>query len=128
MARRHAAGFPQHRRQDLAERVRLSAEHAEQGLGELGYEQERMARVTGVGFAVRSLAADYLKPARLDDRLAVVSQIEALGRAQITFAQQVERDGERLLGATLRVACVDLGAMKPTAIPSALRELFQALL
>jgi acyl-CoA thioester hydrolase len=94
----------------------------------LGWSQEQMARESGIGFAVRALSADYIRPARLDDELAVVSEIEALGRAQITFDQRVLRGSEALLTATMRVACVDLRAMKPIAIPAPLRERFQALL
>ena len=44
-------------------------------LRSLGFEQsELMAQ--GIAFAVRSLSAEYLKPARLDDELVVVSTIE----------------------------------------------------
>jgi hypothetical protein len=60
---------------------------------------------------------EYLKPARLDDRLDVVAGIESLGRAQVVFAQRIERNGEPLVTASVRVACLDLKRNRATAIP-----------
>ncbi len=87
----------------------------------LGYEQSLLAR-QGVAFAARSIAAEYLKPARLDDQLEVVSAIATLGRAQLTFAQRVERRGEILVDASIRVACFDPVGQKAMAIPRDIHE------
>jgi len=87
----------------------------------LGIEQRRLREETGLVFAVRSLSADYLKPARLDDELAVATAIEALGRAQVTFAQSIRRGEDLLLTASVRVACFDLARGKPAPLPAPLR-------
>lgn len=87
----------------------------------LGVEQRRLAEETGLAFAVRSLAAEYLKPARLDDELSVATAIEALGRAQVTFAQSIRRGDDLLLTASVRVACLDLARGKPAPLPAPLR-------
>lgn len=81
-----------------------------------------MAGEAGLAFAVRSLSVEYLKPARLDDLLEVATRIEALGRAQVTFAQSVVRAEETLLTATVRVACLDLVRGKATAMPQSLHQ------
>jgi len=86
----------------------------------LGVEQRALAEETGLAFAVRSLSAEYLKPARLDDELLVTTAVEALGRAQVTFAQAIRRGDETLLTAQVRVACLDLARGKPTAMPPTL--------
>jgi len=97
----------------------------------LGFEQRRLAEVLGVAFVVRSIAAEYLKPARLDDALNVVSEIESLGRVQIVFAQRVLKDSEEgaelLLTARMRIACIEPAGMKPAAIPEDMYETFKAL-
>ena len=80
-----------------------------------------------IAFVVRSISAEYLKPARLDDLLTVVSSIGPLGRAQVVFAQRVERNGEILLEATVRVACFDPLRGKAQAMPKALHEKFKVL-
>ncbi|MDI6750193.1 MAG: tol-pal system-associated acyl-CoA thioesterase [Rhodocyclaceae bacterium] len=91
-------------------------------LRQLGFEQRLLARETGIAFAVRSLSAEYLKPARLDDELVVATAVEALGRAQVTFAQSIRRGEETLLTAKVRVACLDLGRGRATALPAPLFE------
>jgi acyl-CoA thioester hydrolase len=97
----------------------------------LGVEQRELARDTGLAFAVRSLSAEYLKPAVLDDELVVTTTVETLGRAQVTFAQSIARTRgevpETLLTAKVRVACLDLAAGRPTAMPKPLHEQFKQL-
>lgn len=94
----------------------------------LGFEQQKLLEETGLAFAVRSVAAEYLKPAKLDDLLEVRTRIEDLGRAQVTFAQSILRGDEILLTATVRVACLVLAKGKPAAMPRELYELFKALI
>ena len=88
----------------------------------LGVEQLRLAEETGIVFAVRSLNIEYLKPARLDDPLAVLTELTLAGRAQVTLKQWIERGGETLVEATVRVACLDAKKMKPAALPADLRR------
>ncbi|MFA6312306.1 MAG: tol-pal system-associated acyl-CoA thioesterase [Sterolibacterium sp.] len=94
----------------------------------LGYEQATLVEEMGIAFAARSISAEYLLPARLDDLLAVVSSVESLGRAQLVFAQRVERDGTVLLTATMRIACFDPARGKATAIPKTIHEKLKALI
>lgn len=93
----------------------------------LGVGQQTLLEETGLAFAVRSLSADYLKPAKLDDLLEIQTRIEDLGRAQVTFAQAVLRGDEILLTATVRIACLALAKGKPAAMPPSLHELLKAL-
>jgi acyl-CoA thioester hydrolase len=88
----------------------------------LGVEQSRLARDGGISFAVRSLNIEYRKAARLDDVLGIVTEVESLRRAQMVFAQRIEREGELLVEATVRVACIDSRLMKPAAIPRQIRN------
>lgn len=96
-------------------------------LRSLGYNQHALVDERGVLFAVRSLTADYHKPARLDDELAVELRIEALGRASIDFVQSIRRgaDGGELLSARVRIACLDAGTFRPVAIPPDIKEAFR---
>ena len=88
----------------------------------LGVEQLRLAQEAGIVFAVRSLNIEYLKPARLDDLLAVVTELTLAGRAQITLGQRIERAGEILVEASVRIACLDARKMKPAAMPEEIRR------
>lgn len=92
----------------------------------LGHAQHAMMQ-EGIAFAVRSVSAEFLKPARLDDLLVVETAIASLGRAQVTFAQRILRDRELLLDAKIRVACIDPLRGKPIPMPRALHEQLSAL-
>ena len=96
-------------------------------LRELGFEQAQLARDAGIAFAVRSLAVEYLKPARLDDRIEVKSSIGELGRAQVVFLQRIEREGELLVDAKVRVACLDLSKGRAAAIPRNIHDKLKEL-
>lgn len=96
-------------------------------LRRLGHSQHALMD-EGVAFAVRSVQAEYLKPAQLDDELLVESAVVSLGRAQLVFAQRVTRDGEKLLDATIRIACIDPASGKPKGMPRAMYEEFKTIL
>jgi acyl-CoA thioester hydrolase len=83
----------------------------------MGLDQGKLMAETGLGFAVRSVAAEYLKPARLDDELRVVSRIASHGRVQAVFDQRIERGEETLFTASVRIACMDLARGKAAAMP-----------
>ncbi|MDH5822260.1 tol-pal system-associated acyl-CoA thioesterase [Luteimonas sp. RD2P54] len=89
-----------------------------------GYGQEQLRDLHGLLFAVRDMRLDFRKPARLDDALQVSAVLRECRRASLVFEQAVERDGERLLDARVRVAALDAGGFRPRGIPEALyREL-----
>ena len=92
----------------------------------LGHDQNELMKV-GVAFAVRSVSAEFLKPAKLDDLLTVETAIASLGRAQLTFSQRILRDNDLLLDAKIRVACIDPVRGKPIPMPRAIHEQLSAL-
>jgi len=65
-----------------------------------------------------------LKPARMDDVLAVTTEPEEVKGASITLRQRVARGAETLVEAHVRVAFVSDG--KARRIPPALRTAMQA--
>ncbi|MFG1300656.1 tol-pal system-associated acyl-CoA thioesterase [Xanthobacter sp. V3C-3] len=74
----------------------------------------------GFHFVVRSMQIDFLKPARIDDVLEVVTLSKDVAGASITLLQQVKRGEELLISALVRVAFVSQGRAK--RIPDALRQ------
>ena len=76
---------------------------------------------------MRSISADYLKPARLDDLLSVSMEVERITRAQIFFRQSIRRGDEELLTAQVQVVCVDQAQMKIVSIPTLLRTQLEAI-
>jgi acyl-CoA thioester hydrolase len=86
-------------------------------LSALGLEQDWMARELGILFVVRRVEADYLRPARFNDRLRVHSRLVELGRVSMVMEQQVLRGGETLLGSRVQIACVGRDDFRPARIP-----------
>ncbi len=86
-------------------------------LRSLGVDQSRLRTERELQFAVVNVQVDFLKAAVLDDEILVTAELERLGGATISFKQTVLRDGEPLIDASTRVACLDSGTLKPRAIP-----------
>ena len=91
-------------------------------LSALGLEQDRLARDAGVLFVVRRVEADYLRPARFNDRLLVRSRLSELGRASLAMVQDVYRGSEHLFAARVQVACVEPSSFRPARIPGFVTE------
>jgi acyl-CoA thioester hydrolase len=85
-----------------------------------GHGQELLRQRYGLVFAVRAMRIDFRLPARLDDALEVGVALVECRRASLVIAQEIVRDGTRLLDAEVRVAALDAASFKPMPIPDAL--------
>ncbi|WP_212525538.1 tol-pal system-associated acyl-CoA thioesterase [Actibacterium sp. MT2.3-13A] len=74
---------------------------------DLGVDQAALKAEAGIVFAVRRVVADYLSPARYDDKLIVETVLKALTPARVVLDQRVLR-GEAVLFAA-EVTLVALG-------------------
>jgi len=86
--------------------------------------EQTAAEAPGFSFVVRSMRIDYLKPARMDDVLEVLTEPEEVKGASVTLMQRVTRDADLLVEAHVRVAFVAGGRARP--IPKPLRTAMQA--
>ena len=78
----------------------------------------------GFAFVVRTMHIDFLKPARMDDVLVVVTEPEDVMGASVTLRQKVVRGEEALVTASVRVAFISGGRARP--IPKPLRTAMKA--
>ena len=83
-----------------------------------GHSQSGLARDPGVLFTVVNVNISYLRPARLDDMLAVTCEPAASGRAGVRFLQRIRRGQELLVDADVRVACLDAATFRPVRLPA----------
>ena len=83
-----------------------------------------MQEAPGFAFVVRSMQIEFLKPARMDDVLDVMTAPEEVKGASITLHQRIVRGDELLIEAHVRVAFVSGGRARP--IPKPLRTAMQA--
>jgi acyl-CoA thioester hydrolase len=113
----------------FAERARTEA------LRDLGVSHAEMADQHGLMFMVRRVKLDYLKPARLDDSLVVVTRPLEIRLASIDLRQcfvrqqisAVEHGEGGLAVLEVRLACVTLANPRPMRIPARWREALQGM-
>ena len=87
----------------------------------VGIDQGRMRDDEGVVFAVRRVEADYIKSAKFDDVLDVVTSVESMTPARLVMRQVVERDGDALFEALVTlVALSEIG--RPARLPAEIRQ------
>jgi acyl-CoA thioester hydrolase len=85
---------------------------------------EAAQEAPGFAFVVRSMRIEFLKSARMDDVLDIVTLPQEVKAASIMLHQQILRGKELLVEADVRVAFVSNGRARP--IPRALRVAMRA--
>jgi acyl-CoA thioester hydrolase len=85
---------------------------------------EAESEAPGFAFVVRSMTLEFLKPARMDDLLDVITRPIEVRGASITVHQEVRRGDVVLLEAKVKVAFISGGQVRP--IPKPLRLAMKA--
>lgn len=94
-------------------------------LRQLGCAREELRATCGWLFVVSRVEANYLRPARLDDLLTVHARVLEARGASVVFDQSVTHEnGDTLMRARVRVACVDAESFHPRRLPAALLAQF----
>jgi len=79
-----------------------------------------------LGFVVRKIACDYLKPAGIDDMLVVETRFMEIGGARLETDQRIKRQGAIIFTAKVTVALID-GQGRPQRIPHDMRRAMATL-
>ena len=85
-------------------------------LRDYGADHAMLQRDYGLSFVVKSCAADYHRPAHLDDWLDLRSGIKRLGGASLVLSQNVYLDDDLLVSLNVRLALLN-GMMQPVRLP-----------
>jgi acyl-CoA thioester hydrolase len=86
--------------------------------------EETEKEAPGFAFVVRSMSIDFLKPARMDDVLEILTEPQEVKGASITLHQRITRGDDLLVEARVRVAFISGGRARP--IPKPLRVAMKA--
>jgi acyl-CoA thioester hydrolase len=90
----------------------------------LGIHHQALA-ADGFAFAVRRMEIDFLRPAAIDDVLAIRSRALEVGGARLVLGQEVRRGDQLLVSANVTVALIGPGGRVvrlPGAVRAALRR------
>ena len=93
-------------------------------LRDLGFDQSVLANQKNVVFVVKSLSADYLSPAYLDDIIEVQTIIKSNKNASLVFTQKILslEKNTVLFNAEVKVVSVLKNNFKPCALPQVILE------
>lgn len=92
----------------------------------LNFTQQTLLEEQQLAFVVKTLAIDYCVAAKLDDLLMVETEVSEV-KGYNPFEQRLMHNTLMLSKATVKVACVDLGKMKPVAFPKEVKAAFHHL-
>ncbi|MDA7826571.1 tol-pal system-associated acyl-CoA thioesterase [Porticoccaceae bacterium] len=91
-------------------------------LRSLGYDKP--ALFDGLQFVVRSVELLYHKPAVLDDMLDISARLIKLSKASFEMQQNIFKNGDLLVEAKVKIACISNNAKRPQAMPA---DIYQTL-
>ena len=93
-------------------------------LRDLGFDQGSLAKEKNIVFVVKSLSADYLSPAYLDDMIEVQTIIKSNKNASLVFTQKILslEKNTVLFTAEVKVVSVLKNNLKPCAVPQEIME------
>lgn len=93
-------------------------------LRDLGFDQGSLAKEKNIVFVVKSLSADYLSPAYLDDMIEVQTIIKSNKNASLVFTQKILslEKNTVLFNAEVKVVSVSRNNLKPCAVPQEIME------
>ena len=94
-------------------------------LEDIGLKSSTIVQDTGVMFVVRHLAADYFKPARLDQRLRVETVLKELKNSSFLLNQSIFCQDYMLFSMTITIVCVDAAGTRAVRIPDLIRDKLQ---
>jgi len=94
----------------FAERARTEA------LRRAGFDQSELKDAHHIAFVVRHCEVDFLKPARLDDLLAVETRLGDISKVSLSMQQVIRRGDETLVKLAVKLAVVGAG-MKLSRLP-----------
>ena len=90
-------------------------------LRRIGITHAGLQRETGLAMAVADCSVQFLRPARLDDALMIHTTLADVKGATMRAEQTVLRDGQVLVRAQVRIACIDREG-RPRRVPETLRR------
>ena len=72
---------------------------------------------------VKSCNIEYMKPAKLEDKIKIYSSIESFNKASFVMNQNIKKDDDLIIKAKLKLVTVNQEG-KPVKIPSVLENQF----
>ncbi|MBC8552353.1 MAG: tol-pal system-associated acyl-CoA thioesterase [Candidatus Brocadiales bacterium] len=104
------------------------AEHARsEFMRNLGGSQQTMMKNNGSVFVIRSVSADYIKPARLDDFLTVRTEVVKCANVTVVFRQRVMLGDDLLCSLQIKAGYISLKEGRPVPMPKEWKSMISSM-
>jgi acyl-CoA thioester hydrolase len=107
--------------------LRFAERASTEALRDAGIPHAELVQRFTLMFVVRRVEVDYLRPARLDDSLIVLTEPLVVGGASVTLRQDVRGPEGSCAVLTVRLACVKPGEEKPGRLPQRWRAVLSEM-
>lgn len=91
-------------------------------LGSLGFNVANLQHNDGIMFVVREANIEFEQPARLFDEIIVSAHPLHVGKVKLVVEQKIYNQQQLLCKATIKLATLESGSFKLTAMPNTLRN------
>ena len=104
------------------------AEHARsEFMRSLGGSQQKMIEESGTAFVIRSVTAEYIQPARLDDFLTVRTEVVKCANIIVIFRQRVMLNDQLLCDLHVKAGYISLKSGRPVPMPKEWKTMISAM-
>ena len=90
----------------------------------LGLTNTNLLKVHGTLIIVKSCNINYIKPAKFEDNLKIVSKLKSITKTSFVMSQVFERDNKIISEAEVRLVTINKKG-KPILIPKILKDKFK---
>jgi acyl-CoA thioester hydrolase len=92
-------------------------------ISSIGLSNNKLLEEYKILIIVKSCNIEYIKPAKLEDKLQIYSSIESFNKASFVMIQNIKKNDDLIIKAKVKLVTVNKEG-KPTKIPSVLEKQF----
>tara|TARA_B100000768_G_C11198412_1_gene340586 strand:+ start:127 stop:531 length:405 start_codon:yes stop_codon:yes gene_type:complete len=93
----------------------------------IGLDQAQLKLKDNIMFVVSKLNIEFKKPAKFNDELTVITNIEGIGASTIFINQEILKDNHLISSARVEIACINSKLFKPQRIPKETKQILEKL-
>ena len=93
----------------------------------VGLDQAKLKFKDNIMFVVSKLNIEFKKPAKFNDELTVITNLEKIGASIIFINQEILKDNHLISSARVEIACINSKLFKPQRIPKDTKQILEKL-
>ena len=90
-------------------------------------DQAKLKLKDNIMFVVAKLNIQFKKPAKFNDELMIITNLEEIGASTIFINQEILKDNHLISSARVEIACINSKLFKPQRIPKKIKQLLEKL-